>query len=411
MGEEQNSGTLRKTILVVTDTPEDVEVLNQRLGDAGYDLVQSWDTEAALEKIRADSPDLVLLDIGTPDAEGAQFCSELRSRPETEALPVIVLTEDGRGDAATALEIGADGFVSRPFRRLELLSRIRMVLRLKELHDKVAEQNRQLLEVNERLDRLNQELTARNRELEQGMEMAHRLQEALLPQQYPRVENVSFSHKYAPAEAVGGDVFTLRGMGEGRATIFVADVSGHGVRAALVSSMVKAVIEYIDLSDKTPSDALKDFNSRFRSVLGRMSPQIYATAVLIVIDGDNRSLTIANAGHPRPLVVSKEHMTAEPIMALEEAGPALGFVSDPDYPTTEKQLSVGDIVLAFTDGAYEVISEEGEMFGLERMQQLVARNTHLIPRDLIQRIVTETDEFMGSARRPDDVCLITVEVH
>ncbi len=404
-----DSGT--RTILVVTEDPTDVEVVREQIGDERTEFVRTSDTDGAMEIIQARSTDLVLLDIGITGADSVHFCRELRGDPETEAIPVIVMAERDEVDPELVLTMGADGYIRRPFRQAELLSGTRTLLRLKELHDRVAVQNRELLEVNARLDRLNQELSARNRELEQGMEMAHRLQEALLPQQYPRVKNVSFSHKYSPAEAVGGDVFQLSGMSDGRAAIFITDVSGHGVRAALVTSIVKTVIDYIDLDDKTPSDALRDFNSRFRSVLGPMTPQIYATGVMMIVDGERRTVGVADAGHPCPLVVSKEQMTAEPIMSLTECGPALGFVSDPEYVTVERELSVGDIVLGFTDGAYEVISEEGEMFGLDRMQRLVAENAHLVPRDLIQRIITETDEFMGAGRRPDDVCLIAVEVH
>jgi len=411
MTEQDTASARPKNIMVVTGAPEDLDVLKGQLGDAGYELVWSPGPEEALEMIWADSPDVVLLDVESTGAGGAEFCEQLRSRPETEAVPVIAITRSEVAEQVSALDMGADGLVIRPFRRGEVLSRVRTLLRMKELHDKVAQQNKEFLDANARLDVVNRELLARNRELEQGMNMAHRLQMALLPQKYPRVKNIGFSHTYAPAEAIGGDVFQIIGMSEGRAAIFISDVSGHGVRAALVASIVKTVIDYIDLSDKTPTDALKDFNSRFRNALGSMSPQIYATGVLMMLDGDDRTVAVASAGHPCPLLVSKERMSAEEVMDLDDTGPALGFVSDPEYPTVQRQLSTGDILLAFTDGAYEVVSEEGEMFGLARMQKLVADNTHLIPRDLIQRIVSETDEFMGTARRPDDVCLVAAEVY
>ncbi len=411
MAENNDTQPKPRNILVVTDRPDDVGVLRQKIGNAGYELTQSRDGDEALEMIQKDSADLVLLDIDVPGVEGVKFCRRLRARPETEAIPVIIIGDETEGEATTVLDIGADGFVTRPFRRAELLSRIRTLLRLKALHDRVSEQNRELLQVNTRLDELNQELMARNRELEQGMEMAHRLQEALLPQQYPRVNNIAFSHKYAPAEAVGGDTFQFIGMDDDCAAIFIADVSGHGVRAALVASIVRTVIDYIDVTDKTPANVLEDFNSRFRSVLGPMSPQIYATAVFMILDGAKRTASVASAGHPFPLLVSKERMTAEPLMGPDEGGPAIGFVGNPDYPTMKVDLSAGDIILGFTDGTYEVVSESGEMYGLARMQDLVASNVHLIPRDLIQRIITETDEFMGTARRPDDVCLVAAEIY
>jgi sigma-B regulation protein RsbU (phosphoserine phosphatase) len=400
-----------KSIMVVTDTPEDLEVIRRHLGGAGYELIQVWDVAGALERARAKAPDLILLDIATPGMEGLEFCRELRADVGTEAIPVIAITDDATAESETVLAVGADGCVSRPFHRAELLSRVRTLLRLKELNDRISDQHRQVLEANARLDALNQEVMARNRELEQGMEMAHRLQEALLPQQYPRVKNISFSHKYEPAEAIGGDTFQITGTADGQAAVFIADVSGHGVRAALVASIVRTVIDYIDLGGKSPSDVLADFNSRFRSVLGPMTPQIYATAVLMLIDGEGRSVRIANAGHPIPLLVTKARMAAEPIVTPDDCGPALGFVPDPHFPMAELKLSVGDIILAFTDGAYEVLSEAGEMYGLARMQALVADNTHLVPRDLIERILRETGAFMGMGRRPDDVCLVAVEVH
>jgi len=411
MSEETRHKPRRQRILLVSPWAEDLGELQEKLGGAEYELVQVQNTEEAAARIRADKPDLLLLDVTGPDSDGRSFCRRLREDAATEALPVIIIVHDERDVTEAILDSGADGFIGRPFRRPMLRSRVRTLLRMKELHDQVAEQNRELLEVNARLDRTNQELMARNRELEQSMEMARRLQDALLPQKYPRLPNVSFSHMYAPADAVGGDVFHITDLPQGRAAIFIADVSGHGVRAALVTSIVKTVIDYIDLRDKTPSDVLKDFNSRFRSVLGPLAPQIYATGVLIMVDGRKRSISLASAGHPCPLLVSKASMSAAPIMGLDETGPAIGFLPDPEYPTHEQDLSTGDIVLSFTDGIYEVLNAEGEMFGLKRLQELVSDNAHLIPRDLIQKVVTETEEFMASARRPDDVCIVAVEVH
>jgi len=399
-------------ILVVTDTPEDLAYLREQLGEAGFSLVQTCGMDSAMETVRADKPDIVLLDMAVLDSDAAVFCRDMRADAETEAIPLIVIVQErSEEQEEVALAMGADGFLCRPFKKAELVSRVQMLKRMKVLVDKVAEQNRELLGVNAELDRLNKEVTARNRELELGTEMARRLQEALLPQQYPQVENISFAHAYTSAEAIGGDVFQIIDMDEGRAAVIIADVSGHGVRAALVSSIVNTLIDYIDLNNKTPTEVLKDFNSRFRSVLGPMTPQIYATGIVMIVDGRNRRLKIADAGHPGPLLVSKRRMSAEPIIGIDDVGPALGFLSDPDYPTREIELSVGDIVLGFTDGIYEVMNEEDEMFGLKRLQDLVARNAHLVPRDLIQRILTETGAFLGTTRRPDDVCIVSVEVH
>ncbi|MCK4283440.1 MAG: response regulator, partial [Candidatus Brocadiae bacterium] len=88
-----NSDSEPKTILVVTDTPEDLHALQEQLGDEGYQLNQTWDTEKALEQVEDDAPDLVLLDITSPEIRGLEFCEKLRSRAGTEAIPVIVIAE------------------------------------------------------------------------------------------------------------------------------------------------------------------------------------------------------------------------------------------------------------------------------------------------------------------------------
>lgn len=410
MAEIHSDNQPKKNILVVTDTPEDLALLQSQLGDAGYELVQTWGVEQALKSIEAHRPDLVLLDVTSPGIQGLKLCGHLRQDPETEALPVIIIASPDAGWEQEAVDIGADGFICRPFERVELLSRVRTLLRMSELHRRVRQQNDELRDANIHMDRLIQELRTRNRELELGMEMAHRLQDAMLPQGYPRVENVHFAHKYTPAEAIGGDVFQIESIGDDRAAIFVADVSGHGVRAALVTSIVRTVVDYIDMSTKTPGEVLHDFNNRFRSVLGPLTPQIYVTAVVIFVDGANRTVHVANAGHPRPLLVSKRRNTAEPIMHPDDTGIAIGFISNPQYKTHTQKLDHEDTILAFTDGVFEVHDESEQMFGLKRLHEFVASNAHLIPRDLIQKIITETEEFMATSRRPDDLCMVTAEV-
>ena len=161
-----------KKVLVVTDTPEDVQVLRNQLGEAGYALDQTWGVEATLRAIKSDPPDLVLLDMTNQESDGVELCKMLHAHAETEATPIIVIAQQsGVEQGRKVLDIGADGLICRPFEPVELLTRVQTLLRMKELHDKIAEQNRQFMETNERLDLTNQELTARNRELEQGLAM------------------------------------------------------------------------------------------------------------------------------------------------------------------------------------------------------------------------------------------------
>ncbi len=394
-----------KRILIVNPSPDDLSTLREYLEPEGYSIDTTDECQSACKRVDEGDVDCVILDIPRADVEHESLCSELHSKPRTAGVPIVALIEPVDESAGKkALELGADDFVSRPIQRADLLVRIRMLLRYKELHDDLKARN-------ENLESVNQELAARNQELEQGMEMAHRLQETLLPQQYPAIKNVSFNHIYTPADVIGGDIFQIAELSDERAVIFLSDVSGHGIRAALVTSMLKAVFEHVYLEDKTATEVLQDVNSRFRNIMGGLSPHIFATGFLLIIDGEQRTVSVASAGHVCPFHISKYDMTCEPLIDSSKTGPALGFFHDADFPSATRDLSAGDILLGFTDGVYEVMNREGEMYGLERMRKLVAENARLIPRDLIETVVRETENFRQSRKRPDDVCIVAIEIH
>jgi sigma-B regulation protein RsbU (phosphoserine phosphatase) len=395
-----------KRILVVDSNPDDLSKLHRYLESNGYAVDEAGDCAEAAERVADGSVDLVVLDASAENEEHRDICSLLHSNRGTESVPIIAVVgseEEEESGGQEALEVGADDFVDRPLRRTDVLVRTRMLLRYKKAHD-------DLRHLYEELSERNQELLQRNQELEQGMEMAHRLQETLLPQQYPKVENVSFNHLYTPADVIGGDIFQIAGLPDDRAVLFLSDVSGHGIRAALVTSILKAVFEHIYLEDKNATQILQDLNSRFRNIMGGLSPHIFATGFLLLVDGKKRSVTVASAGHVCPLLISKDDMSCQPLADGDQTGPALGFFHSPDFPAVEKQLHTGDILLGFTDGVYEVMNDEDEMYGLERLSRLIARNARLIPRDLIEKVVRKTEEWRGTRKRPDDVCLVSVEI-
>ena len=402
---EGMAAVVRKRILIVEGNRNDVRRLRRYLTAEGYEVEEAGGCEEACERVASGEIDLLVLGSTSSQAEGGTLCERVHGNPDTAAIPIIAIiapSSDGKG--MTAVEIGADDFVRRPVNRADLLIRTRTMLRMKQLHDDLRSRNADL-------ERVNRELAARNRELEQGLEMAQRLQEALLPQEYPPIKNISFCHLYMPADVVGGDFFQITGMSRERAAILVCDVSGHGIRAALITSILKAVFGHVYLEDKNATQILCDINSRFRSILGQLAPQIFATGFLLVVDGENCTVSVACAGHVCPFLIRKRDMSCEPLMREDEIGPALALFHSPDYPREEVQLSGGDIVLGLTDGVYEVLSAEGEMYGLERLRRFIAQNARLIPRDLIQKIVTETDQFRGPRKRADDLCLVAVEVH
>ena len=165
----------RPKILAVDDTPENLKLLDAILTTRGYELTTAANGTAALELIGTVQPDLVLLDIVMPGLNGYDVCRRLRDDPATRFLPIVMITASGDQERVQALEAGADDFIAKPFNQLELLARVRSLLRLKEYYDTIKQQSSELAEWNRTLE-------ARVRDQVEEIERVSRLRRFLSPQ-------------------------------------------------------------------------------------------------------------------------------------------------------------------------------------------------------------------------------------
>ena len=263
MQDKKNKEQEDQKLLIVSEKEDDIEFIRSNLEPRGFELQFVDDCDCAYEDVAHGGIDLLMIDIEGIREDSCALCTLMHKKKETASIPIIAITspEDSDDKGQITLDIGADDFLGRPLQMPALLVRIRMLLRLKELHEGLSKRN-------EELEDVNQELASRNRELVQGLEMAHRLQKTLLPQKYPKVKNTSFYHIYMPADAIGGDIFQLEPLPDNKAVVFLSDVSGHGIRAALVTSIIKTVFEHVYFEDKNAGQILSDVNSRFRNIMG-----------------------------------------------------------------------------------------------------------------------------------------------
>lgn len=250
-------------------------------------------------------------------------------------------------------------------------------------------------------------------EMEDDLQMAAELQKTFFPTAYPAFPDaaadgqgaVAFRHLHHSCGAVGGDFCSVRKLSDTQAGIFICDVMGHGVRAALGSAIVRAIVEEISHQEKDPGDFLSRMNRTLIPMLTQGGQFLFATACYMVLDMESGRLTYAVAGHPSPIRVSEGRVDW-----LEdpgtEADPALAISEDSRYATREQVLLPGDTVFMYTDGIHETVNAEGEEFGNERLLRAVEQYREGSLHRLFTRLVDTSCSFSQAGKLEDDVCLI-----
>lgn len=282
---------------------------------------------------------------------------------------------------------------------------------IKKMEDALAEERN-------RLRITTDELEAKNAQLEADLRMAREIQLALLPRDYPTLSHfgssgysaLSFAHCYRPAEAVGGDFFDIFPLSPTRAGIFICDVMGHGLRAALVTAIIRTLLEELRPLMQNPGRFLSALNLQLRAILERVDEPFIATAFYLTVDTATKETQFANAGHPAPMRVRRNERTVERILSEDgKSGPGLGLFDDLNYSTFRSTFEQNDCILLFTDGLFEVESPEGEQFGLEAVISSLQAHANLPAEKLFNALLADACDFSKKQDFDDDVCIVAVE--
>ncbi len=268
------------------------------------------------------------------------------------------------------------------------------------------------------LARSREELRAKNAVMEENLRTAREIQLVMLPQQYPvfpptaspEQSALQFLHRYEPAESVSGDFFSVSQLSPTEAGVLICDVTGHGVRAALVTAMIRAITEELKPFALDPANFLRKLNFDLCSILKNTGSPMLTTAFYAVADCAAGTLRFANAGHPKPLLVRRADGSVKPLVnSTGKSQPALGLFEDPVYSTTEMPIQPGDFVMLFTDGIFEVQGQNEELYSQERLlhdvKTLIARPS----RELFDELVEVVRGFALNGEFDDDVCLVGMD--
>ncbi len=323
----------RKRILVVDDDPA-ITSLTVGLLKRNYDVTSATDGSAALATLSSQRIDLVLLDITMPGMDGIAVCRVMKTAPRTRDIPVIFIsghTDDGQ--IVLGFAAGGVDYVTKPFDTAVLLARISTHLALKDSRA---------------------ELERAHHDLQEELSWAGELQRRLLAIELPEDGPVRFSVDYEPLADLhcGGDYYDVFSLASGRRLVILGDVSGHGLRAAFITVMLKSIIYrgYVKYhrDDLDLPSFVAWLNDRLCDELERL-PGIFVAFLAFMIDPADRKTVFCNAGQHPPCIVRGQH-----IIPVPRCGASLGFSREMSWTTADVALERGDRIVAYTDGLVEI---------------------------------------------------------
>jgi sigma-B regulation protein RsbU (phosphoserine phosphatase) len=405
-------------LLVVDDDPTNRETLFELLSQRGYAVTLAEDGEHALQLAGQDGFDLVLLDITMPGIDGFEVLRQLRHYQGRSELPVIMVTGLGERDhVVRALEEGANDYVTKPLDLPVVMARLRTQLSLKRAYDHIVALEHNLELRNAQLECTNKDLKNAYEQIRGDLRSAANVQQALLPTALPEVPGVRFTWAFRPCADLAGDSLNVFQLDDEHVGFYVLDVSGHGVRAALLSVTLSRILTPLPdqpslllrraaggdrLEPTPPAVVAEKLNRRFQLDLDTWQ---YFTLFYGVLNTRTYELRFISAGQPGPVLVPHDGEAQN----LHQAVFAIGWVSNPNYEERRLQLRPGDRLHLYSDGIDEAMNARKELFGTERMMQVVADSRTLTLKESIAQVLQAAQTFAG---RPfeDDVSALAIEI-
>jgi sigma-B regulation protein RsbU (phosphoserine phosphatase) len=341
-----------------------------------------------LKTIHVRAPSILLLDFDMPGLNGTEVLRRLRSDddPTIAQIPAIMLTAHGSEQSeVSCLQAGADDFVTKPVNASVLRARIETQLRLRFMR--------------RQLERQNDELEKWRRELERDLAAARSTQQSLIPQKTLTLPGWEVATCYRPVIQVGGDMYGWLRMKDGRLLFWIADGTGHGAAAALLTTLAKLLFQH-GLEHDTPVSLMENVNDDFRSIFGARS---FMTAMCVALDTETGHAVIVGAGHPPLLIVHHDGTT----QSIASVAPPLGLLKKPAFTETPIDLSHGDAFLLYTDGLLRWSKDEKRRLTPQQLEKLLDHSASSADA-LLKKILTQTapGDFADSA--PDDLAAVAV---
>ena len=376
-------GRSQRRIVLIDDNANDVAVTRRFLERRGYAVTPATSGEEGLRLALQVVPDAIVVDYRMPVMDGFEVTRRVKSSDLLRTIPVLMLTgADTPQHVVDGLGAGADDFVTKGSDAEVLFARLGALLRVKEYQD---------------------ELRRVNQQMSRDLQIARRVQEALVPASSFTAPHIEVRAAYIPSETLSGDFYDYF-VQDDRMYLFVADVSGHGLPAAILVSLLKSYLH----TEAHAQESLATFMEHLNDFLFTVSlPAQFATAQLLRIDADG-TLVYANAAHPPFLLHrSRERRTD----VVEQPGHLLGAMPNMGYEECRTSIRSGDTLFVYTDGLTDRRTEGGEFYSIDRVARLLEQAGDAEIGELYDRIYADICSFSTTEEFKDDIAFVVTRYH
>ena len=338
---------------------------------------------AGLEMLGKNSYDLILLDIVMPEMDGFGFLREFNREAREQFIPVILMTGlDDLNSKIKGLSTGADDYLLKPLNEQELIARVFSLLRLKNA---------------------NAELFEKNRLIKRELEAAKKIQQYIIPSDFSFIDYPVISGVYKPIEDIGGDFFDCYKIDSEKCAFLIADVTGHGIPAALTMTMAKMLFSMNAPRFEKSGSLMKEIN---RQIKGTLLDTQYITAFYLIYDRASERLTYSNAGHTRALLFRE---SKNQVIALDSYGLFIGISDDTEYEEKNAPVNRGDRLFIYTDGITEAKNSTGEDFGELRLAKFIRENSSLKGENFCSELMDAITQYTSGTPINDDIAFLNIE--
>ncbi len=388
MPADQNSFAGR--VLIIDDDPIAAGAAAHQLASRGFEVGRAGSASEGLSAAKSCTPDIILMDIEMPGMGGIEACETFRRTPGLERIPIMFFSSGAKEQfIARGFRAGARDYLEKPFSSAELLARVTNLAG-------IARYEKMLRDVAH-------DLRLRNETLSHELEAARRMQWSLLPASLAPHPSLRCAVFYEPMTGVGGDLYDASQGTNGWVRLLAADVSGHGVFAALLAAFFRMGYQVYSEQEHGPAGVLQSVH---RELCRSLENGAYVTAILAWLNPDTGVLRYASAGHVPALV---RRVATGAIEELPATGLMIGLIEECDIGEKEIILAPGDALIMITDGIPEALGPEDEMYGIGRVQRLLQGHPAAGPAELLQQLRMDLEQFQTGGFPEDDLTALAVE--